>query len=114
MLAYAKVKKAIFVRLGDAGPELTGRQALALIDNYFEANGDIGAHHEMPAPQCLLDIIGQTHKFTVKVSDYKFTGMRQTITVTKIVSLALLPSLAQAVEIPVIQVKILTSFLGQV
>lgn len=38
MLAYAKVKKAIFVRLGDAGPELTGRQALALIDNYFEVN----------------------------------------------------------------------------
>ncbi|KAH0918660.1 LOW QUALITY PROTEIN: hypothetical protein HID58_026320 [Brassica napus] len=30
------------------------------------ANGDIGAHHEMPTPQCLLDIIGQTHKFRVK------------------------------------------------
>ncbi|CAN6881089.1 unnamed protein product [Brassica oleracea var. botrytis] len=70
----------------------------------------------MPAPQYLLDIIGQTHKFRGKVSDYKFTGMRRviTITVTKIVSLALLPPLPQAVEIPVIQVMMLTSFLGQV
>ncbi|KAL0885403.1 hypothetical protein Bca101_009385 [Brassica carinata] len=50
----------------------------------------------------------------VKVSDYKFTAIRQTITVTKIVSITLLPPLPQAVEIPVMQVMMVTRFLGQV
>ena len=33
---YDNVVKATFVLLGNTGPELTGRQALELIDNYFE------------------------------------------------------------------------------
>ena len=53
-------------------------------------------------------------KFQSEDSDYKFTAMRQTITVTKIVSIALLRPLPQAVEIPIMQVMIVTSFLGQV
>ncbi|WZZ26533.1 hypothetical protein YC2023_009934 [Brassica napus] len=42
-------------------------------------------------------------KFQSEDSDYKFTAMRQTITVTKIVSIALLRPLPQAVEIPIMQ-----------
>ncbi|KAG2274247.1 hypothetical protein Bca52824_056802 [Brassica carinata] len=73
---YDNVVKATFVLLSNTGPELTGRQALELIDNYFEANGDIGANHEMPTPQCL-----------VEVSSSNLTVKRQTISVTKVVSL---------------------------
>ncbi|KAL0689381.1 hypothetical protein Bca4012_089059 [Brassica carinata] len=74
ILAYDKDEKAIFVLLGDVGPELTVSED----------------------------------------SDYKFTAMRQTITVTKIISIALLCPLPQAVEIQIMQVMIVTSFLGQV
>ncbi|CAF2167573.1 unnamed protein product [Brassica rapa subsp. narinosa] len=46
---------------------LTIREIFAFLkQEQAQANGDIGAHHEMPTPQCLLDIIGQTHKFRVK------------------------------------------------
>ncbi|KAF8050732.1 hypothetical protein N665_1895s0008 [Sinapis alba] len=67
---YDNGEKAIFVLLGDTGPELTGRQASKLIDNYFE----------MPTPKCL-----------VEVSSYNFTIKRQTIIVTKVVCPAVLP-----------------------
>ena len=38
----------------------------------------------MPVPQALLDTIGHTYKFIVKVSDHNLSGKTQTITVTKI------------------------------
>ncbi|CAF2289473.1 unnamed protein product [Brassica napus] len=41
--------QAVFVLLGDAGRELTGKHASGLVDKYFEANGDLGPDHEMPA-----------------------------------------------------------------
>ena len=53
-------------------------------------------------------------QFRSEDSDYKFIAMRQSITFTKIVSIALLRPLPQAVEIPIMQVMIVTSFLGQV
>ncbi|KAH0898929.1 hypothetical protein HID58_048497 [Brassica napus] len=86
---YDNVVKATFVLLGNTGPELTGRQALELIDNYFEANGDIGANHEMPTPQCL-----------VEVSSSNLTVKRQTISVTKVVSPAVLPPFVVAESQP--------------
>ncbi|CAF2073234.1 unnamed protein product [Brassica napus] len=62
-----------------------------------------------------LTVVSVNYKyFESEDSDYKFTAMRQTITVTKIVSIALLRPLPQAVEIPIMQVMIVTSFLGQV
>ncbi|WZY97749.1 hypothetical protein YC2023_070078 [Brassica napus] len=73
-----------FVILGDAGKELTGKHAAELVANYFEANDGVGADHCVPVPQALLDTIGQTRKFIVKVSDHNLTGKTQTITVTKI------------------------------
>ncbi|CAN6828978.1 unnamed protein product [Brassica oleracea var. botrytis] len=73
-----------FVILGDAGKELTGKHAAELVANYFEANGGVGADHCVPVPQALLDTIGQSRKFIMKVSDHNLIGKTQTITVTKI------------------------------
>lgn len=42
------------------------------------------ADHCVPVPQDLLDTIGQTHRFIVKVSDHNLKGKTRTITVTKI------------------------------
>ncbi|KAF2566029.1 hypothetical protein F2Q68_00024625 [Brassica cretica] len=81
---YDKTEQAFFVILGDAGKELTGKHASELVANYFETNDGVGADHYVPVPQALLDIIGQTRKFIVKVSDHNLTGKTQTITVTKI------------------------------
>ncbi|KAH0878906.1 hypothetical protein HID58_066300 [Brassica napus] len=50
----------------------------------FLSNEGVGADHCMSVPHALLDTIGQTHKFIVKVSDHNLTGKTQTITVTKI------------------------------
>uniref|UniRef100_A0A0D3EEN7 Replication factor A C-terminal domain-containing protein n=1 Tax=Brassica oleracea var. oleracea TaxID=109376 RepID=A0A0D3EEN7_BRAOL len=81
---YDKTEQAVFVIHADAGKELTGKHASELVANYFEANDGVGADHCVPVPQALLDTIGQTRKFIVKVSDHNLTGKTQTITVTKI------------------------------
>ncbi|CAF2026364.1 unnamed protein product [Brassica oleracea] len=47
-------------------------------------NGGVGVDNCVPVPQALLDTIGQTRKFIVKVSDHNLTAKTQTITVTKI------------------------------
>ncbi|CAN6973373.1 unnamed protein product [Brassica oleracea var. botrytis] len=39
-----------FVILGDAGHELTGKNAVELVNNYFEANQELAVAHEMSAP----------------------------------------------------------------
>ncbi|KAF3593768.1 hypothetical protein DY000_02024230 [Brassica cretica] len=46
---YDNNDQAVFVLLGDAGREQTGKHASGLVDKYFEANGDLGPDHEMPA-----------------------------------------------------------------
>ncbi|XP_048610996.1 uncharacterized protein LOC111198356 isoform X2 [Brassica napus] len=85
---YDKSEQAVFVILGDAGKELSGKHAAELVATYFESNEGVGADHCVPIPQALLDTIGQTRKFIVKVSDHNFSGKTQTITVTKILPLA--------------------------
>ncbi|XP_013607710.1 PREDICTED: uncharacterized protein LOC106314379 [Brassica oleracea var. oleracea] len=87
---YDNNDQAVFVLLGDAGTELTGKQAAELVDNYFEMLG----------PQALIDTIGQTHKFRVKVSNLNFSGKIQSITVTKVVSPEILPPVPTPTEIP--------------
>ncbi|CAH8385119.1 unnamed protein product, partial [Eruca vesicaria subsp. sativa] len=57
---YDQSEQAVFVLLGDAGPDGV-----------------------VPVPQALLETIGQTHRFIVKVSDYNLTGKIQSTTVTK-------------------------------
>lgn len=44
----------------------------------------MGADHCVPVPRALLDTIGQTRRFIVKVSDHNLQGKTKTITVTKI------------------------------
>lgn len=83
---YDNSEQAVFVLLGDAGLALTGKHASELVSSYFEANEDEGAGHEVPVPGALLSIIGQTHKFCVKITEYNFSGNTRAITVTKILS----------------------------
>uniref|UniRef100_M4CSF1 Replication factor A C-terminal domain-containing protein n=1 Tax=Brassica campestris TaxID=3711 RepID=M4CSF1_BRACM len=81
---YDSSEQGFFVLLGDAGFQLTGRHASELVSSYFEANKDKGPDHEVPVPEALISIIGQTHKFCVKVTDHNFSGNTRAITVTKI------------------------------
>ncbi|CAN6851902.1 unnamed protein product, partial [Brassica oleracea] len=84
---YDSSEQGFFVLLGDAGFQLTGRHASELVSSYFEANKDKGPDHEVPVPEALISIIGQTHKFCVKVTDHNFSGNTRAITVTKILPL---------------------------
>ncbi|KAG2304314.1 hypothetical protein Bca4012_082723 [Brassica carinata] len=79
---YDNDDQASFVLLGDAGHELSGKKAFELVENYFEANENVGDDHLVPVPQDLIDTIGQTRKFIVKVSNNNLTGKTQTLTVT--------------------------------
>ncbi|CDY37761.1 BnaA10g05600D [Brassica napus] len=98
---YDKSEQAAFVILGNAGKELTGKHAAELVANFFESNegAGAGADHCVPVPQALLDTIGQTRKFIVKVSDHNLKGKTQTITVTKILPLEAPPP-AMSDDIP--------------
>nr|VDD12969.1 unnamed protein product [Brassica rapa] len=84
---YDNDDQASFVLLGDAGHELSGKKASELVEDYFEANEDVGGDHLVPVPQVLIDTIGQTRKFVVKVSKHNLTGQTQSLTVTKVMTL---------------------------
>ncbi|CAN6842130.1 unnamed protein product [Brassica oleracea] len=83
---YDNNDQAVFVLLGDSGHELCGKKASELVESYFEANEDEGSDHLVPVPQALIDTIGQTRKFIVKVSTHNLTGKTQTLTVTKVLT----------------------------
>ncbi|WZZ70055.1 hypothetical protein YC2023_081425 [Brassica napus] len=57
-----------------------------------QENGGDAAELEVPLPQCFIDTIGQTKKFRIKVAHYNFTSTRLSLTATKIVSPAELPT----------------------
>ncbi|CAN7093557.1 unnamed protein product [Brassica rapa subsp. narinosa] len=84
---YDNSDQAVFVLLGDAGRELTGKPASELVRSYFEANGNVEVGHEAPVPEALISTIGQKHKFCVKVTDHNFSGKTRSLTVTKILPL---------------------------
>ncbi|CAH8302788.1 unnamed protein product [Eruca vesicaria subsp. sativa] len=77
---YDNNDQAVFVLLGDAGEELTGKKASELVENYYECRN-------VPVPQALLNTIGETRKFRVKVSSHNFTGKVQSLTVIKVLPL---------------------------
>ncbi|KAL0678727.1 hypothetical protein Bca4012_006708 [Brassica carinata] len=81
---YDKSEQAVFVVLGDAGKELTGKHASELVASYFETKEGVEADQCVPVQKALLDTIGHTYKFIVKVLDHNLSGKTQTITVTKI------------------------------
>ncbi|KAH0860832.1 hypothetical protein HID58_089093 [Brassica napus] len=84
---YDNSDQAVFVLLGDAGFELTGKHAAELVSSYFEANGDQGVTQEVPFPEALISTIGQKHNFCVKVTKHNFDGKSRSLTVTKILPL---------------------------
>lgn len=71
---YDNSDQAIFVLLGDAGRQLTGKHASELVSTYFEANGNQGVNHEVPVSKALISTIGQRHKFCVKVTKHNLSG----------------------------------------
>ncbi|CAN7056645.1 unnamed protein product [Brassica oleracea var. botrytis] len=83
---YDNDDQASFVLLCGAGHELSGKKASGLVEKYFEANENVGDDHLVPVPQALIDTIGQTRKFVVKVSDHNVTGKTQVLTVTKVLT----------------------------
>ncbi|KAG2271297.1 hypothetical protein Bca52824_065852 [Brassica carinata] len=78
---YDNSEQAVFVLLGNAGRELTGKSASEL------ANGNEGVNHEAPVSEALISTIGQRHKFCVKVTEHNFSGKTRSLTVTKILPL---------------------------
>ncbi|CAN7053544.1 unnamed protein product [Brassica rapa subsp. trilocularis] len=84
---YDNSDQAVFMLLGDAGRELTGKPASELVRSYFEANGNEGVNHEAPVPEALISTIGQKHIFCVKVTEHNFSGKTRSLTVTKILPL---------------------------
>ncbi|KAF8113318.1 hypothetical protein N665_0051s0013 [Sinapis alba] len=95
---YDKSDQAVFVLLGDAGRQLTGKHASELVSGYFEANENNGDEFQVPVPQALLNTIGQTHKFIMKVSAHNFTGKTRALTITKILPPAAPPSISASEE----------------
>nr|VDC58188.1 unnamed protein product [Brassica rapa] len=71
---YDNSEQAVFVLLGDAGRALTGKHASELVSNYFEANANEGVDQEVPVPEALINTIGQSHKFCVKVTKHNLSG----------------------------------------
>ncbi|CAH8346377.1 unnamed protein product [Eruca vesicaria subsp. sativa] len=84
---YDHSEHAVFVLLGDAGQELTGKKASELVESYYEANESVGDDVLVPVPQALVGTIGQTRKFIVKVSTNNLTGQTRVLTVTKVLPL---------------------------
>ncbi|XP_056867374.1 uncharacterized protein LOC130512913 [Raphanus sativus] len=84
---YDKSEQAVFVILGDAGEELTGKKAYELVESYYQDNDSVGMDAIAPVPQAMLDTIGQTRKFIVTVSSHNLEGNTRTLTVTKLLPL---------------------------
>ncbi|KAL0805393.1 hypothetical protein Bca101_097884 [Brassica carinata] len=83
---YDNNDRAFFVLLGDAGHELTRKKASELVESYFKANESVGDDHLVPVPQALINTIGKTRKFIVKVSNHNLTGKTKSLTVTKVLT----------------------------
>ncbi|XP_013694445.1 uncharacterized protein LOC106398439 [Brassica napus] len=75
---------ASFVVLGDAGHELTGKKASGLVESYYEANEGAVDGHVVLVPQALINTIGQTRTFVIKISNHNLEGKTQALTVTKV------------------------------
>ncbi|CAN7071130.1 unnamed protein product [Brassica oleracea var. botrytis] len=84
---YDHNDQAVFVVLGDAGEELPEKKADELVESYYQANDSVGEDDIVPVPQAMIDTIGQTRKFIVKVSNHNLTAKTQILTVTKVLPL---------------------------
>ncbi|CAN6905891.1 unnamed protein product [Brassica oleracea] len=80
-------EEEFFVVLGDAGHELTGKKTSGLVESYYEANEGAVDGHVVPVPQALIDTIGQTRTFIIKISNNNLEGKMQALTVTNVLPL---------------------------
>ncbi|KAL0886251.1 hypothetical protein Bca101_010234 [Brassica carinata] len=95
---YDQKDQAIFVLLGNAGEELTGKKAGEFVESYYQANDAVEGEHKVPVPQAMIDTIGQRRTFVVKVSSHNLEGKTQTLTVTKVLPIEALESKASLGE----------------
>ncbi|CAF1932692.1 unnamed protein product [Brassica napus] len=57
----------------------------ALVERYYQIiRNFVGGDHIVPVPQAMIDTIGHTRKFIVKVSNHNLTAKIQTLPVTKV------------------------------
>ncbi|CAN6829627.1 unnamed protein product [Brassica oleracea] len=105
MFVYDNEEQCTLIIFGDSGKELTGRKATELIDIYAEENGGEWVEVEVPLPQCFIDTIVQTNKFRIKVAHFNFTSNKVSLTVTKIVSPAVLPPKNHPLNMPVMPIS---------
>ncbi|XP_048604711.1 uncharacterized protein LOC106383393 [Brassica napus] len=87
LYVYDNNDYASFVVLGDAGHELTGKKASGLVESYYEANEGAVDGHVVMVPQAMIDTIGQTRTFVIKISNHNLEGKTQALTVTKVLPL---------------------------
>ncbi|KAL0758931.1 hypothetical protein Bca101_075081 [Brassica carinata] len=87
LYVYDNNDYASFVVLGDAGHELTGKKTSGLVESYYEANEGAVDGHVVPVPQALIDTIGQTRTFIIKISNNNLEGKMQALTVTNVLPL---------------------------
>ncbi|CAN8254993.1 unnamed protein product [Cochlearia groenlandica] len=74
-----------FVVFDDVGKKLAGQiYKLLLFLCWSHATDTTKEDTKSTVPQCLLDIIGCTYKFQIKLTPYNFTAKRQTITVSRL------------------------------
>ncbi|KAF3520221.1 hypothetical protein DY000_02061204 [Brassica cretica] len=71
----------------DVGHELTGKKASGLVESYYETNEGAVDGHVVPVSQALIDTIGQTCTFVIKISNHNLEGKTQALTVTKVLPL---------------------------
>ncbi|CAN8255440.1 unnamed protein product [Cochlearia groenlandica] len=87
-----------FFILDDVGQQLVGQTAAKLMDNLYVATTNAEGHTYTTIPQCLLDTIGTTYNFQIKLTPYNFTGTCQTITVTRLLEATTNQNVNQAGE----------------
>ncbi|KAL1220394.1 hypothetical protein V5N11_006018 [Cardamine amara subsp. amara] len=72
-----------FVIFDQEGTNLTGRKAPDVSREMLEDGGSEGSNNKIP--ECILDIVGRTCKFQLKLTHFNFRTSRQTMTVSRIV-----------------------------
>ncbi|XP_048623542.1 uncharacterized protein LOC111212772 [Brassica napus] len=75
-----------FVIFDKEALKLVVRQAPDVMNEMSES-GENGSNEDSgtATPQCVLDIVGRTCKFQVKVNDFNFKSARTTATVSRII-----------------------------
>ncbi|KAG2298878.1 hypothetical protein Bca52824_035350 [Brassica carinata] len=66
---YDQKDQAIFVLLGNAGEELTGKKAGEFVESYYQANDAVEGEHKVPVPRAMIDTIGQRRRLLLSLGE---------------------------------------------